>query len=222
MDKDEWFNLWRRAPIWIKCLLFIISNLLICCLSYYVAPLVPHLLMLFLEEFKVSGLIFLMFFVFLVILGVITYMRQGDVLATLREIGGKLGVGPVEITRSVVYPDCRWLILSRPVETDWETRLRRIYVRCSHSEKPYTGCPVGCPKFEKPPKPGGSGAFAGLIVGSLLGLTAGPLGVVLGGLIGAGLGHAIEVARSTPKVRRELRSCEGLGLKWEIHVEDHA
>lgn len=45
---------------------------------------------------------------------------------------------------------------------------------------------------DKGVKPSGAGAFGGLVVGGAIGLPFGPMGVLIGGLLGAVVGNQIE------------------------------
>jgi hypothetical protein len=220
------YSMWRRLPRWAKISLHIIYTLVIPCLSYYLPPLIPSLLTFLVEEFKISGLTFLSFFIFLVILGILMHQKLMEISVLLREIGRKLGATSVEIKNpGLVYPNCTWLTLSKPVDIDWGKRLCRIHVRCSYPEKLiniYEGCPMNCSGFKGPPQPSGAGAYGGMVIGGLLGLIiAGPVGAILGGLIGGGIGHVAEASSLEPIVRRELRRCEAQGLKWEIYIKNN-
>lgn len=224
--KEKIKGFWNTRLRWIL-LSAIIDLIIIVCYAHYVEPFLPYLPMWLLDlqtwlqgEFKIGDLTIL---AFLAILTVIMYEKLNDVSANLREIGRGLGDGSVEIgSLGSVYPDCRWAVLSR-TETDGGRHVRDIYVSCSHPEKPITaqGCPENCRRFEDQPQPSGSGAFGGMVIGGLVGLmVGGPVGVILFGLIGGGLGHASEAASLAPKVSSEIRSCQALKLKWQIHVED--
>jgi len=58
---------------------------------------------------------------------------------------------------------------------------------------------------EKEVKTTGVGAFAGMIVGGMLGLPFGPLGVILGGLLGAVMGDQLEYVQLKEKAKEKKK-----------------
>ncbi len=209
--------LWSGIPRWLKILLHIVFLVSLAILASYLSPLVPNLASYVLEEFRVSGVVFLALLVSMLLLQLLMYQRLVEISSSLREVYRRT----VEVkSPGVVYVECAWLTLSR-VHVDRGNRTCHIHVRCTHQDKPMTreGCPLNCPKF-RVPQPSGVKAFSGMVLGGLLGLVAaGPVGVLLGGLIGYTLGYSAELS-SLDRVRNEIRRCEAQGLRYEVHAED--
>ena len=98
--------------------------------------------------------------------------------------------------------------------------IKRIYVRCRRRLMTHLGCPDNCSGFEEA-RPSGGLAFAGLVIGGILGLPLGPAGILLGGLLGGGLGVALEGSLPITRLQAELNKCRIEGKTPEVVVETY-
>ena len=83
-------------------------------------------------------------------------------------------------TSGNVFSNCKWMGIHPADE------VCNIYVYCERKLMVKGGCPDGCDGYGEytPPTPSGTGALGGMVTGGLIGLAGGPVGVILGGIIG--------------------------------------
>jgi hypothetical protein len=93
----------------------------------------------------------------------------------------------------------------------------KIWVRCELNLMAWHGCPEPCSGYSEP-RPTGGPTLLGMIIGGLLGLPAGPLGVIFGGVAGGTIATAAENIAITPRLETEVRSCRARGVEPEIVI----
>ena len=210
----------ERQPRWFRILIVILIFIALNGISHYIPHLFP-LLYKFLGAQLTTVLGITIAAIVLSTMYIIDKLggkldRIGD---TLEGIARKIGVESRKETKSpgYVYVDCRWLRISREYVKDG---VHHVYVYCAHPKKPMTreGCPYGCGYLDTSDRRTGAGAFAGLVLGGILGLPAGPPGVIIGGLLGALAGDMLETAKP---VKAKIRNFESRGVPYELHIDRH-
>ena len=118
--KEEIFNWWHRRNSVLRFLIGVgFTSVIFNWISFYSQPLLPSFSKLIYEQFQTSGTLSLLLIMLVTFIGIMTYFKLNELSVTSKRIGIKLGITSRKVSSpGVVFTDCKWLVLSRRIETN--------------------------------------------------------------------------------------------------------